>query len=86
MPIVYTTPNGTLLNNISSSYSAPVSVSLVSSVFGRNGAVIGQSGDYTTTLVTEGTNLYFTDTRAQEALSGALMTLSGQITTNTANI
>lgn len=84
MPIVYTTPNGTLLNNISSSYSSVPP--LVTTVFGRNGAVIGQSGDYTTTLVAEGTNLYFTDTRAQNALSGSLVTLSGQIATNTASI
>jgi hypothetical protein len=36
----------------------------VTSVFGRTGAVIAVSGDYTTTLVTEGTNLYFTNARA----------------------
>lgn len=36
----------------------------VTSVFGRSGAVTAQSGDYTTTLVTEGTNLYFTNARA----------------------
>lgn len=36
----------------------------VTSVFGRIGAIIAQSGDYTTTLVTEGTNLYFTNARA----------------------
>ena len=36
----------------------------VPSVFGRAGAVVAQAGDYTTTLVTEGTNLYFTTARA----------------------
>ncbi|HVX90324.1 MAG TPA: tail fiber domain-containing protein [Candidatus Paceibacterota bacterium] len=36
----------------------------VTSVFGRTGAVTAQSGDYTTDLVTEGSNLYFTPTRA----------------------
>lgn len=41
----------------------------VTSVFGRIGDVIAQSGDYTTTLVTEGTNLYFTDSRARSAIS-----------------
>jgi hypothetical protein len=41
----------------------------VTSVFGRTGAVIAQSGDYTTTLVAEGTNLYFTDSRARQAIS-----------------
>ena len=40
----------------------------VLSIFGRTGSIVGQSGDYTTTLVTEGSNLYFTDSRAQNAL------------------
>jgi len=42
----------------------------VSSVFGRIGAVVLQSGDYTTTQVPEGTNQYFTNARALNALSG----------------
>jgi collagen type VII alpha len=41
----------------------------VTSVFGRTGAVTAQSGDYTTSQVTEGTNLYYTDARARTALS-----------------
>lgn len=41
----------------------------VSSVFGRTGAVVAQSGDYTTTQVTEGTNLYYTQTRFDNALT-----------------
>lgn len=41
----------------------------VDSVFGRTGVVIAQAGDYTTSLVTEGTNLYYTDTRARLAIS-----------------
>ena len=40
----------------------------VTSVFGRNGVVAVQSGDYTTSLVTEGSNLYFTNVRALAAL------------------
>ena len=39
----------------------------VTSVFGRTGIVTAQSGDYTTTQVTEGTNLYFTSARAAAA-------------------
>ena len=35
----------------------------VNSIFGRKGAVTAQAGDYTTSLVTEGSNLYFTPTR-----------------------
>lgn len=39
----------------------------VSSVFGRTAAVSAQTGDYSTTQVTEGTNLYFTAARAAAA-------------------
>jgi hypothetical protein len=35
----------------------------VDSVFGRTGNVVAQSGDYNTSLVTENTNLYFTQPR-----------------------
>ena len=44
--------------------------SMVNTVFGRSGTVTAQNGDYTTTQVTEGTNLYFTNARAQLALAG----------------
>jgi hypothetical protein len=44
----------------------------VVSVFGRTGAIVAQSGDYTTTLVTEGTNLYFTDQRARNVISSSI--------------
>jgi hypothetical protein len=44
----------------------------VSSVFGRTGAVTAQSGDYNTDQVTEGTNKYFTDERAQDAVGSIL--------------
>lgn len=37
---------------------------LVTSVFGRTGVVVAVSGDYNTDLVTEATNLYFTQARA----------------------
>lgn len=40
----------------------------VLSVFSRTGAVTAQSGDYNTSQVTENTNLYFTDERAQDAV------------------
>ena len=46
-----------------------INTDAVTSVFGRTGAVVAQSGDYTTTQVTEGTNLYYTDARARAALS-----------------
>jgi hypothetical protein len=44
----------------------------VSTVFGRSGAVVATSGDYTTAQVTESGNLYFTDERAQDAV-GAMV-------------
>jgi len=46
-----------------------INTDLVTSVFGRIGAITAQSGDYTTSLVTEGTNLYYTDGRARASLS-----------------
>lgn len=42
----------------------------VSSVFGRTGAVVASSGDYTTAQVTESGNLYYTDARARAAITG----------------
>lgn len=50
----------------------------VASVFGRIGAVTAQNGDYNTSQVTENTNLYFTDERAQDAI-GTILTDSASI-------
>lgn len=51
----------------------------VTSVFGRTGAILAQSGDYNTSQVTENTNLYFTEPRVLSTL------LSGYtVGTNTA--
>jgi len=60
----YTFPNASGTIALTSDISYPVT-----SVFGRTGAVTAQSGDYTTTQVTEGTNLYYTDARARGAIS-----------------
>src|SRR6185437_8604003 len=54
----------------------------VTSVFGRTGAITAQSGDYTTSLITEGSNLYWTQKRFDNALSATtslpnITTLSG---------
>jgi hypothetical protein len=66
----------------------PATVSVpVTSVFGRTGAILGATGDYISDQVTEGSsNLYFTDTRAQNALSGTVATLNSNIATATGNI
>ena len=84
----YTFPNASGTLALTSDISYPVT-----SVFGRTGAVTAQSGDYTTTLVTEGTRLYYTDTRARAALSftagsGAYNSTTGVITipTNTSQL
>src|SRR3954447_20071259 len=51
-------------------FAASSTLNIISSVFSRTGAIVAQSGDYTTTLVTEGSNLYFTTARAITALTG----------------
>ena len=59
----------------------------VSSVFGRTGAVTAQSGDYTTTQVTEGTNLYYTEARvsANTDVSANTAARHNAVTIGTAN-
>jgi hypothetical protein len=52
----------------------------VASVFGRTGAVIATSGDYTTAQVTESGNLYYTDTRARAAITLTTTGSSGAAT------
>lgn len=52
----------------------------VTSVFGRTGAIIALNGDYTTSLVTELTNLYYTDTRARAAITLTTIGISGSAT------
>ena len=61
-------PVSDLVNDVGyiTSATAPVQ-----SVFGRTGVITAQSGDYTTTDVTEGTNLYFTNARADARISAA---------------
>ena len=59
---------------------------LVSSVFGRTGSVTAQSGDYTTTQVTEGTNLYYTSARANTDFDTRLATKSTTNLTEGANL
>ena len=61
----------------SGGYPLPASIS---SVFGRTGAVIATIGDYNTSLVTENTNLYFTNARARSAISLTTSGTSGAAT------
>jgi hypothetical protein len=81
----YTLPDASGTLALTSDISYPIT-----SVFGRTGAVVAASGDYTTTQVTEGTNLYFTNARARGALSfaagsGAYNSTTGVITIPTNN-
>ena len=73
----YTFPNASGTLALTSDISYPVT-----SVFGRTGAVTAQSGDYTTTQVTEGTNLYFTNARARGAISLTTTGATGAATYN----
>ena len=53
-------------------FNVPTGAGGVSSFNSRTGAVTPQSGDYTTSIVAEGSNLYFTDERAQDAVGSIL--------------
>jgi len=70
-----------------------INTDAVTSVFGRTGAIVATSGDYTTTQVIESGNLYYTDARARASLSfvagsGAYNSTTGVITipTNTSQL
>ena len=58
-------PNGRIMQTSITSIGGGA----ITSVFGRTGSIIGQVGDYTTSLITEGASLYFTETRARDAIS-----------------
>lgn len=51
----------------------------VLSVFGRTGAVTAQSGDYDTSLVTENTNLYFTEARVRASVLTGFVSGAGTV-------
>ena len=55
----------------------------VTSVFGRLGDVVAQSGDYNTSQVTESGNLYFTNARSRSAVSLTTTGTSGVATYDT---
>jgi hypothetical protein len=58
-----------------------VPVDSVTSVFGRTGAVIALSGDYNTSLVTEGSNLYYTSERVDDRVAALIQSTSSIIWT-----
>jgi len=57
-----------------------INTDAVTSVFGRTGAVVATGGDYSTSQVTEVTNLYYTDTRARNAITLTTTGTSGAST------
>jgi hypothetical protein len=65
-----------ILSNGIAGYSRVGNSDAVTTVFGRNGNVIAVAGDYTTDLVTEATNLYFTNARARSAISATVTGLT----------
>jgi hypothetical protein len=64
-----------------------INTDAVTSVFGRTGAVVAANGDYTTTQVTEGTNLYYTEARvsANTNVSANTAARHAAVTLGTAN-
>lgn len=56
-----------------------INTDAVTSVFGRTGAIVAQSGDYNTSQVTENTNLYFTEARAIASLLTGYVSGTGVI-------
>jgi hypothetical protein len=59
-----------------------INTDAVTSVFGRTGAVVATSGDYTTAQVTENTNLYFTNARAIASTLTGYTSGAGTITSS----
>ena len=64
-----------------------INTDAVTSVFGRTGDVVSANGDYTTSQVTEGTNLYYTNTRVSANTDVAANTAArhNAVTLGTAN-
>ncbi|WP_296683331.1 tail fiber domain-containing protein [Flavobacterium sp.] len=64
-----------------------INTDAITSVFGRTGDVVSANGDYTTSQVTEGTNLYYTNTRVSANTDVAANTVArhNAVTLGTAN-
>ena len=86
-PIVTTTPTHVLVSGVGGRISRVATSQLISntdvtSVFGRKGDVIALPGDYTSEMVKEVRNLYFTNGRARAAISLTALGTSGPATYN----
>jgi hypothetical protein len=63
-----------------------INTDAVTSVFGRTGAVVATSGDYTTAQVTESGNLYYLDSRARASISETITGIDYNNTTGVFSI
>lgn len=73
-------PNGRISSASISQLITQSGGNLVSSIFGRTGAVTAAVGDYNTDQVTEGQSLYFSASRARKVLSVTTFNTSGPAT------
>jgi len=88
-PITLNTPTHVLVAGAGGIISKVATSQLISntdvtSVFGRQGAIIARPGDYTSDMVKEITNLYFTNERARAAISLTTVGSTGPATYNSA--
>ena len=87
-PIITSTPTYVLvagLGGLISKVSVNQLVSntaVVNSVFGRQGDIVALPGDYTSEMVKEVTNLYFTELRARSSISITTSGTTGPATYN----
>ena len=86
-PITLNTPTHVLVAGVGGMISRVATSQLISntdvtSVFGRQGAITAQPGDYNTDMVKEETNLYFSNTRARASISLTTVGSTGPATYN----
>ena len=73
-------PNGRLSSASISQLITQSGGNLVTSVFGRTGAVVAREGDYTTDQITEGQAQYFSNSKARKAINLTTFNTSGPAT------
>lgn len=86
-PITLNTPTHVLVAGVGGMISKVATSQLISntdvtSVYGRQGAITAQPGDYNTDMVKEETNLYFSNARARASISLTTVGSTGPATYN----
>jgi len=86
MEIIEVNVTEEVINIVTEMGAYPLPTNVIS-VFGRSGVVVAANGDYTTTQVTEGTNLYYTEARVNANTNVAANTAArhNAVTIGTAN-